>query len=307
MSLGVGAGWAQVSVLTQHNDNSRTGANLNEASLNTANVNVSTFGKLFSMPVDGFVFAQPLYLPNVNLPNSGAHNVLFVATAHDSVYAFDADTGAQLWQKSLGTAVPSSVIGTTNILIEVGIISTPVIDPSTYTLYVVAKTYENSVQIFRLHALDILQNGAEKLGGPIQIAAQYNGSATPNDGAGHVQFVAAQHNQRAALTLVNGVLYVAFASHEDKTPYHGWVLAYNAANLQQLATYNTTPNGGEGGIWMSGQGLVADSNNNVYCLTGNSAQATESSLGDYGESFLKLGLCYNHRRFGKRAICSRFF
>jgi outer membrane protein assembly factor BamB len=293
MSLGVGAGWAQVSVLTQHNDNSRTGANMNEASLNTANVNVSAFGKLFSMPVDGFVFAQPLYLPNVNLPNTGAHNVLFVATAHDSVYAFDADTGAQLWQKSLGTAVPSSVIGTTNILIEVGIISTPVIDPSTHTLYVVAKTYENSVQIFRLHALDILQNGAEKLGGPIEIAAQYNGSATPNDGGGHVQFVAAQHNQRAALTLVNGVLYVAFASHEDKTPYHGWVLAYNTANLQQLATYNTTPNGGEGAIWMSGQGLVADSNNNVYCLTGNSAQPTENSLGDYGESFLKLGLSGN--------------
>ena len=293
MSLWVGAGWAQVSVLTQHNDNSRTGANLNEISLNTSNVNVSTFGKLFGMPVDGFVFAQPLYMPSVNMPNIGKHNVLFVATAHDSVYAFDADTGAQLWQKSLGTAVSSSVIGTVNILVEVGIISTPVIDPGTHTLYVVAKTYENSVQIFRLHALDILNQGAEKLGGPIQIAAQYNGSGIPNDGAGHVQFVAAQHNQRAALTLVNGVVYVAFASHEDKDPYHGWVLAYSAANLQQLATYNTTPNGGEGGIWMSGQGLVADSNNNVYCLTGNSAQATENSVGDYGESFLKLGLSGN--------------
>src|SRR5258708_32555064 len=110
MSLWVGAGWAQVSVLTQHNDNSRTGANLKETSLTTANVNVSTFGKLFGMPVDGFVFAQPLYMPNVNMPNIGTHNVLFVATAHDSVYAFDADTGAQLWQRSLGTPVPSSVI-----------------------------------------------------------------------------------------------------------------------------------------------------------------------------------------------------
>src|SRR6266478_1944881 len=153
MSLWVGAGWAQVSVLTQHNNNSRTGANLNEASLTTSNVNVSTFGKLFSMPVDGFVFAQPLYMPSVNLPNSGTQNVLFVATAHDSVYAFDADTGAQLWKKSLGTPVPSSVINTPAIQVEVGIISTPVIDPSTNTLYVVPKTYENSVQIYRLHAL----------------------------------------------------------------------------------------------------------------------------------------------------------
>jgi outer membrane protein assembly factor BamB len=213
--------WAQVSVLTQHNYNSRTGENLNEVSLNTSNVNVSTFGKLFSMPVDGFIFAQPLYLPNVNL-SGGTHNVLFVATAHDSVYAFDADTGAQLWQKSLGTPVPQSVIGNTNIQIEVGIISTPVIDPSTNTLYVVAKTYENSVQIFRLHALDILNKGAEKLGGPIQITAQYPGSAVPNDGAGHVLFVAAKENQRSALTLVNGVLYMAFASYGDHEPYHGW-------------------------------------------------------------------------------------
>jgi hypothetical protein len=245
------------------------------------------------MPVDGFVFAQPLYMPGVNLPNSGTHNVLFVATAHDSVYAFDADTGAQLWKKSLGTPVPSSVINTVNILVEVGIISTPVIDPTTNTLYVVAKTYENSVQIFRIHALDILNQGAEKLGGPIQIAAQYNGSGVPNDGAGHVLFDAAKHNQRAALTLVNGVVYVAFASHEDFRPYHGWVLAYSAANLQQLATYNTTPNSGDGGIWMSGQGLVADSNNNVYFLTGNSIQGTENAVGDYGESFLKLGLSGN--------------
>jgi outer membrane protein assembly factor BamB len=292
MRLCVPAGWAQVRVLTQHNDNSRTGANLNEVTLNTSNVNVSTFGKLFSMPVDGFVFAQPLYLPNVKMLGS-THNVLFVATAHDSVYAFDADTGAQLWQKSLGTPVPESVIKDTNILIEVGIISTPVIDPGTNTLYVVAKTYENSVQIFRLHALDILNQGAEKLGGPIQIVAQYPGSAIPNDGAGHVLFVAATENQRSALTLVNGVVYMAFAGYADQPPYHGWVLAYSAANLQQLATYNTTPNGGEGAIWMSGQGLVADSNNNIYLITGNSAQATENSVGDYGESFLKLGLSGN--------------
>jgi outer membrane protein assembly factor BamB len=288
----VGAAWAQVSVLTQHNDNSRAGANLNETALTTANVNVSSFGKLFSMPVDGFVFAQPLYMPNVTMPNLGTHNVLFVATAHDSVYAFDADSGAQLWKVSLGTAVPNSVINGTNILVEVGIISTPVIDPSTNTLYVVPKTYENSVQIYRLHALDIL-TGAEKLGGPIQIGAQYPGSGVSNDGAGHVLFVAAQHLQRSALTLVNGVIYLAFASHEDRPPYHGWVLAYSAANLKQLAAYNDTPNSEGGGIWMSGQGLVADGNNNVYLITGNSEPNTDTAVGDYGESFLKLGLSGN--------------
>jgi hypothetical protein len=220
MCLCVAASWAQVSVLTQHNDNSRTGANLNEVSLSTSNVNVSSFGQLFSMPVDGFVYAQPLYLSTVNLPGSGTHKVLFVATAHDSVYAFDADTGAQLWQKSLGTPVPSSVIGISNIQVEVGIISTPVIDPSTNTLYVVTKTYENSVQIFRLHALDILNQGAEMLGGPVQIVAQYPGSAVPNDGAGHVLFVAANENQRSALTLANGVVYMVFASYDDRAPYH---------------------------------------------------------------------------------------
>jgi hypothetical protein len=294
LSLCVSAGWAQVSVLTQHNNNSRTGANLNETSLTTANVNVSNFGKLFSMPVDGFVFAQPLYMPSVNMPNLGIHNVLFVATAHDSVYAFDADTGAQLWKKSLGTPVPSSVINNNgvpepSIQVEVGIISTPAIDPNTKTLYVVPKTYENGVQIYRLHALDIL-TGAEKSGSPIQIAAQYPGSGVSSVG-GQVQFVTAKQLQRSAVTLVNGVIYLAFASHEDWNPYHGWVLLYNATTLQQLATYNDTPNGGEGGIWMSGQGLVADSNTptpNVYLITGNSTRSTETSSGDYGESFLKL-------------------
>jgi outer membrane protein assembly factor BamB len=286
----MGTAWAQVSILTQHNDNSRTGANLNEKTLTTANVNVTNFGKLFSMPVDGFVYAQPLYVPNL-----GGHNVLFVATAHDSVYAFDADTGAQLWKVSLGTPVPSSVINTPSILVEVGIISTPVIDPSTNTLYVVPKTYENAVQIYRLHALDIL-TGAEKLGGPIRIAAQYPGSGGAGDlvVGGQVQFVAAKENQRPAVTLVNGVIYLAFASHEDFNPYHGWVLAYSAATLQQIATYNDTPNSLRGGIWMGGQGLVADSNNNVYLITGNSEKTTDSTaVGDYGESFLKLGLSGN--------------
>ena len=302
LSLGVSAGWAQIRVLTQHNDNSRTGANLNETILNTGNVKPSRFGKLFAMSVDGFVYAQPLYM------TIGTQNVLFVATAHDSVYAFNADTGAPLWQTSLGTPVPSSSAlnlpvpgGSPNIQVEVGIISTPAIDPTTNTLYVVAKTYENSVQIFRLHALDIL-TGAEKLspgpaGSPpgILIAAQYPGSGDPNDGKGNVLFDAAHENQRAGLTLVNhSVLYVAFASHEDTTPFHGWLLAYTADGvtpLKQLAVFNTTPNVfyGGGGIWMSGQGLVADSNF-VYLITGNTFQSDENKPLDHGESFLKFGL-----------------
>ena len=285
-------GWSQVSVLTQHNDNLRTGANLNETTLTTSNVNTGTFGKLFSCPVDGFVYAQPLYVPNVAIAG-GTHNVLYVATAHDSVYAFDADTGEQLLTTSLGVPVPSSVINTPNIQVEVGIISTPVIDPASGSLYVVAKTYANQVQQFWLHALDIttLQDKVA----PVQITAQVPGTgygtghAGDNDGQ-HVFFVAAKENQRPAVTLVNGVLYLAFASHEDYDDYHGWVLAYNASSLTQIAAYNDTPNGRRGGIWMSGQGLVADAANNVYLITGNSSNSSENSVGDFGESFVKLTL-----------------
>ncbi len=276
-------GWSQVSILTQHNDTLRTGANLSETTLTTSNVNGNTFGKLFTLPIDGFTYAQPLYLPGLTI-SSGVHNVLYVATAHDSVYAFDADTGAQLWKTSLGTPVPSSVINTPNIQVEVEIIGTPVIDPISGTLYVVAKTYESGVQIFRLHALDVV-TGAEKLGGPTFISAQVNGTGDGNDGAGHIVFTAAKENQRVALTLVNGVLYLAFASHEDYDPYHGWVLAYDASSLQQVAAFNDTPNGGRGGIWMGGQGMVVDSSNNLYLLTGNSSQGSENSVADYGESF----------------------
>jgi outer membrane protein assembly factor BamB len=274
-----------VSVLTQHNDLSRSGSNPNETILNTSNVNGSTFGKLFSLPIDGFTYAQPLYDPDISIAG-GIHNVLYVATAHDSVYAFDADSGTQYWKVSLGTPVPSSVINTPNIQVEVGIISTPVIDPSSDTIFVVAKTYENSAQIFRLHALDI-STGAEKFGGPVEISASVSGSGQQSSG-GKVPFVASQENQRGALTLANGVVYVAFASHEDHSPYHGWVLGYNTGNLQQVQVFNVTPNSGEGAIWMGGQGFVVDSSNNLYLITSNSSQSTENASNDYGESFLKL-------------------
>ncbi len=284
-SLKAASGQA-INVLTQHNDLGRSGANPNETVLTTSNVNEASFGKLFSLPIDGFTYAQPLYASHINIPNQGLRNVVYAATAHDSVYAFDADTGAQYWRVSLGVPVPSSVIGTPNIQVEVGIISTPVIDPVSGTIYVVAKTYESNVQIFRLHALD-LTTGAEKFGGPVQISASVKGSGVMSSG-GNVPFVASQENQRAALTLVNGVVYLAFASHEDHDPYHGWLLGYQANNLQQVQAFNVTPNGGEGAIWMGGQGLLADSSNNLYLITANSSKATENSSLDYGESFLKL-------------------
>ncbi|WP_353068398.1 RICIN domain-containing protein [Tunturibacter empetritectus] len=284
LSLQPGTSIAQ-SVLTQHNDLSRSGANPNETILTTSNVNESSFGRLFSLSIDGFTYAQPLYDRGVSI-SGGTHNVLYVATAHDSVYAFDADSGAEYWHVSLGTPVPSSVINTQNILVEVGIISTPVIDSSTGTLYVVAKTYESKVQIFRLHALDI-DTGAEKFGGPVEIAASVSGSGQQSSG-GQVPFVASQENQRAAVTLVNGIVYLAFASHEDYSPYHGWLLGYKASNLQQVQVYNVTPNSGEGAIWMGGQGLLADSSNNLYLISANSTQTSENAAGDYGESFLKL-------------------
>ncbi len=274
-----------VSVLTQHNDLSRSGANPNETILTTSNVNQSSFGKLFSMPVDGFVYAQPLYDPNVEI-SGGTHNVVYVGTAHDSVYAFDADSGTEYWRVSLGTPVPSSVINTPNIQVEVGIISTPVIDPSSGTIYVTAKTYENSTQIFRLHALDIT-TGAEKFGGPVEIAATASGSGVEGNGS-TVSFVASQENQRAAVSLINGVVYLAFASHEDHDPYHGWLLGYSPSTLKQEYVFNVTPNSGEGAIWMGGQGLVADSSNNIYVVTANSTQSTDNASEDYGQSFLKL-------------------
>jgi hypothetical protein len=256
-----------VSVLTQHNDLTRDGANPNEEVLTTSNVNEASFGKLFSLPVDGFVFAQPLYVSQVSIPNQGTHSVLYVATEHDSVYAFDADSAAVYWQVSLGTSVPSSVLQTIAIQGELGITGTPVIDPVSGTLYVVALSWEDGNsddQSYHLHALDIT-TGAEKFGGPVEVSASVNGSA-PDGSGGIVPFVTSQHLQRPALTLVNGIVYLAFGSHDDIQPYHGWVLGYDAQTLKQVQVFNTTPNSGQGAVWMGGQGLVADSSNGESIL-----------------------------------------
>lgn len=299
--------YGQVNVPTQHNDNLRTGANLNEHVLTTANVK-SSFGKLFCVPVDGFVYAQPLYMSNLAIAGAGTHNVVFVATAQNSVYAFDADNGALLWKQSMGT--PYTKINDPNILAPVGIISTPVIDLATNTIYVLAKTSEDSsgnpcqgsncLQVFRLHALSVT-TGAEKLSGqpaqPPKIAgAVVNASGT------QVAFDAKTENQRAALTLANGFVYVAFGSYGDiNAPYYGWLFSYSAANLlAPPMVFNIAPNAFESTIWMSGQGPVADAAGNLFLMTGNSCpvasggkcavydQTDPRDPKDYGESFLKL-------------------
>jgi len=293
-------------VLTQHNDNQRTGAYLGETTLTTANVNPGQFGKLFTRPVDGQIYAQPLYVPGLAIAGH-SHNVVFVATMHDSMYAFDADdpaAAAPLWQVSLGLAAPITytVPNTTtpghdfgppgyfDISPEVGVVSTPVIDANTNTLYVVAFTREPNPATcpcryaHRLHALD-LATGAEKFGGPVVISATVPGGADDGDGD-HVSFQSTQELQRAGLLLQGGVVSFAFASYGDQAPYHGWVLGYQAATLQPAFAWNSTPNGGLGGIWQSGQGLAADEAGKIYALVGNGS--FDQDDGDYGESFVKL-------------------
>ncbi|HLK56366.1 MAG TPA: PA14 domain-containing protein [Chthonomonadaceae bacterium] len=309
-----GTGVVLTSVLTHHNDQARTGQNLTETTLSPANVQVGSFGQLFTRPVDGYVYAQPLVLSNVSIPGKGTHNVLFVATEHDSVYAFDADdnTGPNaqpLWQHSFinpaagVTSVPNDEVGTGDIVPEIGISGTPVIDPATGTLYVVAKTKEvnYNANIFypyvqRLHALDI-HTGHEKFGGPVEIKASVNGNGDGNDGQGHVPFNPLRQHNRAALLLNNGILYLTFASHGDNIPYHGWILAYAANTLNQIGIHNSTPNGktdpsgyplGAGGIWMAGAGPAMDALGQIYFAVGNGSFSANSGGIDFGDSIVKL-------------------
>jgi len=276
-------------VLTQHNDNSRTGANLNETALNTSNVNAGQFGKLFSRAVDGQTYAQPLYVPGVNMGSRGIHNVVFVATEKNNVYAFDADdpaASAALWQVNLGPPVPVRFIDETVDINEyIGITSTPVIDPVTKTLYCVAKTREGGRYPQRLHALDIA-TGQERFGGPIVIDASVPGAG---DGTknGTVAFNSQRHMNRPGLLLQDGYLYVAFGSHGDVRPYHGWILSYNASTLQRVGVFNTTPNTFGGAVWQSGQGLAADGTG-VYFMTANGHFDGDIGGPDLSSSFLKL-------------------
>jgi len=288
-------------VLTYHNNPSRDGANTHEFALTPSNVTTATFGKLFSCPVDGEVYAQPLWVPNVAI-SGGTHNVIFVATENDSVYAFDADAGPcrQYWQKSfLGPGItpvsPSDTGEAFDINKKIGITGTPVIDMSSMTIYVVAKTKEGTVNYHqRLHALSLI-DGSEKFSGPVDItpAITVPGSGDTGDSSvgcsstsGRVPFCPLREGQRPGLALANGIVYIAWASHGDVQPYHGWILGFNASNLAQTPVmFNDSPNGRESGIWMSGGAPAFDSSNNLYVVTGNGDYDGKS---DFGDSFLKL-------------------
>jgi Putative Ig domain len=296
-------------VFTYHNNLSRDGSNPSEYAFTSANVSAATFGKLFSCKADGAIYTQPLWVAGLTI-NGAKRNVVFVATQHDSLYAFDADVSpcVTLWHVSLidanhgGTAGETSVpsgptgnlvgLGNGDITPEVGVTGTPVIDPATKTLYVVSKSVIPSGPSFfqRLHAIDIL-TGSEKPGSPLTIAGTYPGTG---DGGTTTTFDPGQQNQRAALALVNGVVYIAWASHEDNTPYYGWVFGYKATNLAQPpVVLNVTPDFQFGGIWMGGSAPAADSSNNLYVITGNGTfDADPNSYpapnNDYGDSFLKV-------------------
>ena len=294
-------------VLTYHNDNTRWGVNSNETILTPANVKTNSFGKLFSVTLDGFVYAQPLIMTNVNIAGKGTHNVVYAATEHNSVYALDADnnTGANsspLWKTNfLGpgvTTVPSGDVGTTDITPEIGITSTPVIDPVSGTIYVEVKTLEGgSTYVHRLHALD-MATGLERtdFNSPVVISCtNYPGNGGgDNDGniPPHVLWNPLREHSRPALTLLNGMVYLSFASHGDNTPYHGWLFGYNATNLALTpSVFNSTPNGGLGGFWDGGGGPSVDAQGNMYFQTGNGdfdGTAALSAADDYSMSLLKF-------------------
>ncbi|MBI1814487.1 MAG: pyrrolo-quinoline quinone [Deltaproteobacteria bacterium] len=287
----------QVSMLTHHNDNARTGQNLVEAVLTPENVNVADFGRLFRYSVDGAVYAQPLYVPDMLIPEVGARNVVYVATQHDSVYAFDADSAdaasVPLWHNSFLdpaagiTTIPNADVGgSPDISPEIGITGTPVIDAMTETLYVVSRTKEPGGYAQRLHALD-LATGAEKFGGPVTIAAEIP-STGPDNVGGILSFNPLRENQRAGLLLHDGAVYIAWASHGDAKPFHGWIIGYDAMTLEQVAVFNATPDGKAGGIWQSGAGLSTDADGYLYGATGNGTFDAATDGRDFGDSLLKL-------------------
>ena len=295
-ALFLSAASAQVSVTTSRNDNSRDGQNLNETILTPQNVNVNGFGKLFTQSVDGYVYAQPLYVPNVAIPGLGTHNVIYVATEHDSVYAFDADnnTGlnaSPLWQTSFInpakgiTTVSSSDVSCGDLIPEIGITSTPVIDLSSNTMYLIAKTKENGSFFQRLHAIDIT-TGAEKPNSPVVIKGAVKGTGDGSQN-GVVKFDPLKEAQRPGLLLVNSTIYVAWASHCDNGPYHGWVMSFDEATLTLHIVGNTTPNGGLGGIWQSGVGLATDGSY-IFFATGNGTYDGPSGGRDFGDSVIKI-------------------
>ena len=287
-------------VATYHNNTSRNGVNAQEYVLTPSSVSSGNFGKLFSCTVDGAIYAQPLWVPNLMI-GAVQHNVVFVATQHDSLYAFDADASpcTMLWHANLidgthgGTqgerSVPNSLVGLgyDDIQPEIGVTGTPVIDLTNNVLYVVSKSVDTAGVNFyqRIHEIDLFTGNEKLAGGPAVIS----GSFPSNSGT--VDFSPKQQNQRAGLALVNGVIYVAWGSHEDADPWYGWVMGFDASTLSHLYTFNTTPNVSRAGIWMGGGAPSADSSGNLYVITGNGGFDASNSTApnnDYGDSFLKL-------------------
>ena len=326
-AVGMSVGHAQVQaqgqaqVVTAQVDNMRGSANLHETALKPGNVNAAHFGKLFSRTVDGDVFAEPLYVPALTMPGAGPRDVVFAATEHDSVYAFDVKGAkdAPLWKTSFidpahgVTTVPEQDVRCPFIPSEVGITPTPVIDRGSGTMVVLVRTKENGAFVQRLHALDIT-NGKERPGSPVVIEAAVPGKGdgavnstqaepdgAPRAGRTFVEFDALRENPRAALLLVDGVVVVTWASSCDVGPYHGWVMAYDARTLEQRAVLNTSPDGSDGGIWQSDAGAAADEGGNIFMATGNGDFNAANGGRDYGDTVLKLGL------EGKKLVVRDYF
>lgn len=286
-------------VITNRYNNSRTGANLSETTLTVSNVNSSSFGALFSLTVSGSVYAQPLYVSGVTIPGKGVHNVLYVCTMEDIIYAFDADsnTGANaspLWTLNL-TNPPDAVAPTWkqitgsangNVNGTVGIMSTPVINVAKNAIFVVARTIEKNAFVYRLHSVDIRTGALIK---SVKISATLPGTGVGSVN-GEINFDPKMELQRAGLALANNLVVIAWSSQQDFNPYHGWVMAYSESSLQQAGAFCTTPDGNRGGIWQSGRAPVVDAEGNVYFLVGNSGATPEDpNFGvDFGQSALKF-------------------
>ena len=283
-------GRAQLNILTANGSNDRTNANLQEYQLSPATVTPQTFGKIGTFTVDGQVYAQALYASGISIPGKGVLNVVFVSTMHNSVYAFNAAAApakAQLWQVNLGPSVPSQLLFGPNgdIANEVGILGTGAIDLQRGVLYLVSDTLRNGAPVLRLHALD-LATGAERLNGPVAIAASVPGTGAGAKADGTIAFDPRQHLQRPGLLLANNSVYVAFGSHGDQSPWHGWLMSYDASDLtRQVGVYVTTPSGEGGALWQSGRGLAADSQGTLYAMAGN---GDYDGVQNFSQSFLKL-------------------
>ncbi len=288
---------AQPNVLTYHNNQARTGQNLAETVLTTSNVNSTAFGKLFQASLDGVVDAQPLYVAGIAIPNQGTHNLLIAATENDSLYALDADTGAQLWKTSLLPTgeTPSDDRNCSQVTPQIGITSTPAIalnNLSEGAIFAVAMSKDSSGQYHqRLHKVSLTTGN--QLIAAVEIAAKYPGSGEDSSG-GYAFFDPKQYKERSGLLLLNGVVYLTWGSHCDDPPYTGWVMGYNTATLAQVSVIDVTPNGSEGAIWGAGAGLAADSSGYIYFLDANGTFDTTLNAqgfpvsGDFGNAFIKL-------------------